>query len=136
MIVSKLLSVMSNMSTFCVNFNLSIIVLCMFLFNTLIATNPEISSINGTSTFINLCSFHFNTIHSFGKNGMDLFKKLKQQYHEFMTPSNSNIFLIHKTKSTFSCISDTNMYISNLCPCMSTIIVIINKMLTYCPFPT
>ena len=50
---------------------------------------------------------------------MDLFKKLKQQLHEFITPSNSNIFLIPRTKSTFSCISETNVYISNLSSCMS-----------------
>ena len=91
---------------------------------------------NGASTFINFCSFGFNTICSFGKSGMDLFKKLKQQSHEFATPSNSNIFLIPNTKSTFSCISDTEVYISNLCPCISTIVGIINKTLTNCPFPT
>ena len=83
----------------------------MFLSSILIIANPEMSSMNGTFTFINLCSFGFNTIHSFGKIAMDLFKTLKQQFHEFITPSNSNIFLIPKTKSTFSCISDTNMYI-------------------------
>ena len=71
--------------------------LCVFLSSTLIIANPDISSINGASTFINLCSFGFNTICSFGKIGMDLFKKLKQQSHEFITPSNSNIFLIPKT---------------------------------------
>ena len=42
--------------------------------------------------------FGFNTICSFGKIGKDLFKKLKQQSWEFMTPSNSNIFLILKVK--------------------------------------
>ena len=73
---------------------------------------------------------------SFGKISMDLFKKLKQQSHEFITPSNSNIFLIAKTKSTFSCISDTKVYISNLCPCISTIIGIMNNTLMSCPFPT
>ena len=53
-----------------------------------------------------------------------------------MTPSNSNIFLLPKTKSTFSCISDTKVYTSNLCPYISTIIGIMNKTLTNCPFPT
>ena len=96
----------------------------MFLSNTSIIANPDISSMNGASTFINPCPFGFKTMHSFGKIGMDLFKKLKQQSHEFMTPSNSNIFLIPKTMSTFSCISDTKVYISNLCPCMSTILVL------------
>ena len=53
-----------------------------------------------------------------------------------MTPSNSNIFLIPKTESTFLCISDTKVYISKLCPCISTIIGIMNNKLTNCPFPT
>ena len=68
--------------------------------------------------------------------GIDLFKKLKQQSHEFITPSMSNIFLIPKTRSTFSCISDTKVYISNLYPCMSTIIGIMNSTLMNFPFPT
>ena len=33
---------------------------------------------NGASTFINFCSLDFNTMCSFGKNDIDLFKKLKQ----------------------------------------------------------
>ena len=73
---------------------------------------------------------------SLGKIGIDLFEKVKQQSHEFITPSNSNIFLIPKTKSTLSCISDTKEYISNLCPCMSTIIGIMKNALMNCPFPT
>ena len=116
--------------------NLSIIMLCVCLSSTFIIANPDISSINGASTFISSCSFGFNTIHSFGKIGKDLFKKLKQQSCAFMTPSNSNIFLIPKTISTFSCISDTKEYISNLCLCISTIIGIMNKTLMKCPFPT
>ena len=55
--------------------------------------NPEISSMNGASTFINLCSFGFNIMHSFGKNGIDPFKKLKQDSPEFLMPV---------TKPTFS----------------------------------
>ena len=108
-IVSKPVFVMSNVAKFHANVNLSIIVLCVFLSSTLIMANPEISSMNGASTFINLCSFDFNTICSFEKMGMDLFKKLKQQSHEFITPSNSNIFLMPKTKSTFSGISNTKV---------------------------
>ena len=64
--------------------------------------NPDISSMNGASTFFNLCSLGFNTIHSFPKKWFNLFKELKQQSHEFKMPSSSNIFLIPKTKSTFS----------------------------------
>ena len=86
------------MAKFHVNFNFSIIVFCTFLFNTLIMASLEMPSINGA-------------MHSFGKLGIDLVEKLKQQFHEFITPSNSNIFLIPKTKSTFSCISDTSVYI-------------------------
>ena len=98
--------------------------------------SSDISSIKGASTFINFCSFGFNTIHSFGNNSIDLFNKLKQQSHEFMTPSTSNIFLIPKTRSTFFCISDTNIYVSKLYPCISTIIGIMNKRLMNCPFST
>ena len=122
--------------SFHLNFSFNIIVFCEFLSNTLIMASPDIPSINVASTFNNFCSFGFNTICSFRKNGIDLFKKLKQQSYEFMTPSNSNILLIPKPKSTFSCISDTNVYISNLCPCLSTINSIMNKTLMYCPFPT
>ena len=39
---------------------------------------------------------------SFGNMDRDLFRNLKQQSHEFITPSNSNIFLIPNTRSTFS----------------------------------
>ena len=136
MTVSKLLFVISSVATFHVNFNLSIIVFCTFLSNTLIMASPDISSMNGASTFIIFCSSGFNTMHSFRKLGIDLFKKLNQQSHEFIMPSNSNLFLIPKTKSTFSCISNTNEYIFNLCQCISTIVGIINKTLMDCPLPT
>ena len=82
---------------------------------------------NGASTFINLCSFDFSNIHSFGEGSIDLFKKLKQQSHEFITPYNSNIFLIPKTNSVFSCFYDTKVYTLNLCLCISTIIGIMNN---------
>ena len=93
--------------------------------------NPDILSMNGGSTFIYFCS-----LCSFGENGIDLLQKLKQQSHEFIMPSNSNMFLIPKTKSTFSWISDINVFILNLYPCISTIIDIMNKTLTNCPFLT
>ena len=102
MIVSNPLLVISSVAEFHMNFNLSIIVLCVALSSILIIASPDISSIKGASTFINNCSHGFSTIHSFGKIGSDLFKKLKQQYHELMTPCNSNIFLIPKTRSIFS----------------------------------
>ena len=109
MIVFKPVLVISNVAKFHTNFNVSIIVLCVFLSSTLIIANPDILSINCASTFINFCSLYFNTMCSFGKIAMDLFKKLKQQSHEFITPSNSHTFLIPKTKSIFSCISDTKV---------------------------
>ena len=90
---------------------------------------PDISSINGAFTLINFCSLGFSTIHSFGKMGRDLFRKLKQQSYEFITP-NSNTFLIPSTRSMFSWIFDTSGYISNLCPCISTITGIMNSTLT------
>ena len=108
----------------------------VFLSSTFIIANPDISSIDGASTFINHYSIDFNTMYSFEKISIDLFKKLKQQSHEFMTPSNSDIFFILETKSTFSCISDTKVYILKLCPCMSIITDIMNNTLTNCPFPT
>ena len=86
------------------------------LSSTLVITSPDIPSMNGASTFINFHSLGFSTTHSFGKIGRDLFKKLKQQSHNFMTPSNSKIFLMPRTKSTFSWLSDTKVYISNQIP--------------------
>ena len=62
--------------------------------------------------------------------GKDLFKKLKQQSCEFITPSNSETILIPNTRSMHSWISDTNLYISNICPCISTINAIMNETLT------
>ena len=91
---------------------------------------------NGASILINFCSFGFRIICSLGKNGIDLFKKLKVDSHESIIPSNSNIFFIPITKSMFSCISDTNAWISNLFPCISITIGIINNTLTNCPLPT
>ena len=111
MIVSKPLLVINNVAKFYVNFNFIIIVLHVVLSSILTIASPDISSINGTSTFINFCSFHFNIIPSLGKNCRDLFKKLKQQSHEFIMPSNLKMFLIPRTKSMFSWISDTRVYI-------------------------
>ena len=136
MIVSRPLLVIFSVAEFHMNFNFNIIVLCVVLPSILIIANPDISSLNGASTLIIFCSFGFSNMHSFGKIGKDLVIKLKQQCHEFLTPSSSNIFLLHRTKSTFSWISDTSVYISNLCACMSIIMEIMNKMLTNCPLPT
>ena len=127
---------MSGIAIFHVIFSFNIIVFCAFLSNTLVIANPEISFTNGASIFINFCSFGFRTICSVGKNGIDLFKKLKDDSHEFIIPSNSNIFFMPNTKSTFSCISETNAYISNLWSWISIIIGMLNNTLMNCPFPT
>ena len=58
---------------------------------------------------------------SLGNIGIDLFKNLKLDSLESITPSNLNKFLIPKTISTLSNISDTNVNISNLCLFISTI---------------
>ena len=54
MIVSKPLFVISNVAKFHMNFYLSIIVLCMFLSNTLIIANPEISSMSVVQVAVKL----------------------------------------------------------------------------------
>ena len=79
----------------------SIILFCAFLPNILTTANPEISSTKDASIFINLCSFGFYIIASLGKKGINLFKKLKHDSHEFIIPSNSNIFFRPKTKFMF-----------------------------------
>ena len=103
MILSKPLLVMPSVVEFHMNFNLSIIVLCVVLSSILIIASPDISSMNGASTFINFCSLGFSTICSFGKMGKESrfrfwFRMLRQQSHEFIRPSNSKIFLIPRTK--------------------------------------
>ena len=44
-VIPKLLFVMSNVAKFYINFNFSIIALCMFVSSTLIMANPKISSV-------------------------------------------------------------------------------------------
>ena len=51
---------------------------------------------------------------SLWENGMDLFRKLKQELHESIMTCSSNTFFIPRTKSIFSWISDTKVKISNL----------------------
>ena len=82
---------------------------------------PEISSTNDASIIMNFLSFGFNTTCSFEKNGIDCFRYLNEESYMSITPSNSNTFFMPKTKSTFSCIADTSVNTSNLCPCTSII---------------
>ena len=85
---------MSKVAKFCINLSFNIIVFIDFLSNILTIANPEMSPIKGASIFINHCSFGFSIICSLGKNDIDLFRKLKHDYHEFIIPSHSNIFFI------------------------------------------
>ena len=57
-----------------------------------------------------MLSWFQNYLFFWNNRSIDLFKKLKQLSHEFITPSNLNTFLIPKTKSMFSHISDTKVY--------------------------
>ena len=59
MVVFKQLLDISNVAEFQMNYNLSIIVHCVFFSSTLTIAKPDISSINGASTFINFCSLWF-----------------------------------------------------------------------------
>ena len=81
--VSKELFVTSKVARFCTNLSFNIIVFQAFLSNTLAINNPEISSMKGASIFMNHCSFGFNIIFSLQKNGIDLFRKLNHDSHEF-----------------------------------------------------
>ena len=54
--------------------------------------NPEISSTDGASIFINFYSFGFKNMCSLEKKGIDLFMMLKHDSYEFIMTSNSNIF--------------------------------------------
>ena len=64
--------------------------------------SPEILSMNGAFTFISFCSLGVKITQLSGNMGTDLFKNLKQQSLEFITPSNSNTLFMPRTKSTFS----------------------------------
>ena len=124
MTMSKLLFVICSVDTFHVNFNLSIIVFCAFISNTLIMARPDISSINDASTFINFCSLGFKTMHSLGKIGINLFKKLKQQSLELVMPFNSNMFLIPKL-CLHSHVFLILTYISQICACVYLLLLVL-----------
>ena len=134
--VSCVLFVTSNDAQFLINFNFNTTVHCSLLSNTFAIAKPEISSTNGTSIFMNFLSFGFNTTCSFEKNSIDLFRNLKDESHMSVTHSNSNIFFMSNTKSTLSCISDTNVNTSNLCPHTSVLTGITNNTAAHSPLPT
>ena len=60
--------------------------------NSFTVTIPDISSTNGASIMTNFCSFGSTTTFFLEKNGIDLFKKLKQESQESITSSSSKIF--------------------------------------------
>ena len=118
--VSCVLFVTSNDALFLTNFNFNTTVHCSLVSNIFTMARPEISSTNGASICINFLHFGLTTTCSVEKNGNDLFKNLNDESDVSITHSNSNTFM-PKTRSTLSCISDTSMNTSNLCPCISTI---------------
>ena len=75
--------------------------LCVNLSSNLLIAKLNISSANGASTFTIFCSPSLRITFSLGNMGSNLFKKLKQHSWELNTPSNSNTFLIPKSRSTF-----------------------------------
>ena len=111
-------------------------VVCSFMSKIFTMAIPDNSLIKGASTMTIFCYAGATSTFVTGKNGIDLLRKLKQDSLEAITPSNSNMFFIPITRSTLSCISDTKVKISNLCPCISIITGIKNSTLMYCPFPT
>ena len=112
--VSCVLFIASSDAQFCMNFSFNTTVHCSLLSNIFTIASPQISSINGTSIFINFFSFGFSIICSYEKKGIDLFRNLKDEPHVCIMPSNSNTFFMPNAKSTLSCISDTNVNTSNI----------------------
>ena len=79
-IVSVLLFTISSTATLSVNFSfINRVFIWVPPSNIFTMANSNISSINGTSTFINFCSLGFLIMQSTGKMGEDLFKNLRQQ---------------------------------------------------------
>ena len=91
--VSELLLVMSNITIFHVNLIFNIIVLWIDLSNNFIITKPDISSKMVHLSLLAFALLVFNIVSPLRNMGIDIFKKLKQHSHKFITPSNSNTFL-------------------------------------------
>ena len=53
---------------------------------------PDISSTNGAFIMTNFCCFRLISVFSLRKNGIDWFKKLKQELHKSVTPSSLKMF--------------------------------------------
>ena len=97
-------------------------------------TNPNISSMNDVSLFIDLSTLGFNITCYLGKKCIDLFNKLKHYSLELIIPLNPNMFSIQKLNLHSHVFLNVN--ISNIWPCISYITGIMNNSLTYCPVPT
>ena len=95
-IVSFPAFLMSKTALLHVNFSFINRVLLVFPSMILIIAKPKILSTNGALTFTNFCSSGFSIISFSGYIGTDLFKNSNLQSLEFITPSNSNIFLCLK----------------------------------------
>ena len=119
-----------------INFSFIMFVVCSLMSKIFTMAIPDNSSMKGAFIMTIFCDAGATSTSVIGKNGIDLLRKPKQDSLKSITPSSSNMFFIPMTKSTLSCISETKVKISNLCPCISIITGITNSTLTYCPFPT
>ena len=84
------------------NFSFIILVACSFMSKIFTMAIPDSSSTKGASITTIFCVFGAISAAVTGNNGIDLLRKLKQESHESITPSNSKIFFIPITKSTLS----------------------------------
>ena len=83
--------------------------------NILTMTYPEISSMEVASIFISLCSLGFSIAFAIEKNCIELFeRKLKHNSLELLYLLIHIYSLFPTMRSTFSCISETNIDISNV----------------------
>ena len=74
-----------SVALFLMNFNFIMIVTCSCMSNSFIIAIHGISSTNGASTMTNFCSFNLISIFPLGKNGIDLFRKVKQESRKSIT---------------------------------------------------
>ena len=105
---------MSKTSLLHINFSFINRVLLVFSSIILLIVIPVILSTNGALTFTSFVHQASVSVSFSGYMGTDCSEIQILQSLAFITPSNSNTFFIPKTKSTFSCISDTR-YRSQTC---------------------
>ena len=85
--VCHVLFVTSSEAQFLMNFSFNTTEHCSSAVQHFTIASPDISSRNGASIFINCFSLGFSITCSFKKNGMDLFRNLKDESHMSITPS-------------------------------------------------